>query len=165
MGIRRHELEESRPRHTVFIVTVVIIFSMLLIRVWYLQVIKERELRLLSENNMIRLRTVHAVRGMILDRKGRVPVDNRPSFNVMVMPEDVDDLTGLIQKLSRFLHLTPEKIEGAIKDQDRRAFQPVLVKRDISWEELSLIKRVDLPSRACQGLKDSMILMMRMYMP
>jgi penicillin-binding protein 2 len=147
METRRREPERFRPRHQYFVFAAVVIFVLLFVRLWYLQVIKEQEFQLLSENNRIRLIKIPAVRGMILDRTGRVLADNRPSFNIMVTPEDVDDLAGLIEQLSPLLDLSPDEIIRTITDRDRPPFQPVAIKRDVSWEELSFIKthRLDLP--------------------
>jgi len=148
MDLRRQKPEEFRARHQYFVVAVIVIFFILFIRLWYLQVIKEQELGLLSENNRIRLIKIPAVRGMIMDRKGRVLADNRPSFNVMVMSEDVDDLEGLSKTLSEFLNLSPEAIAHKIHNRDCPPFQPVAIKKDVSWEELSVIKshQLDLPA-------------------
>lgn len=144
---RRRDTEEFRPRHQYFVFAVVVIFLIFFVRLWYLQVIKEQEFRLLSENNRIRLIKIPAVRGMVMDRQGRVVADNRPSFNVLVTPEDVGDMTGLAKKLSQFLHMSPDEILRTIKDRDRPAFQPVAIKKDVLWREFSLIKthRLDLP--------------------
>jgi penicillin-binding protein 2 len=147
MDIRRREPEGFRSRHQYFVLAVMVIFLIFFMRLWYLQVIKEQELRFLSENNRIRLIKIPAVRGMIMDRKGRVLAENRPAFDVMVTPEDVDDLKGLTQKLSLFLNLTPDDIANTIKHRDSPPFQPVAIKKDVSWNEMSLIKthRLDLP--------------------
>jgi penicillin-binding protein 2 len=147
MERRRRESEEFRLRNQYFVFVAVIIFSLLFVRLWYLQLIKEQEFRLLSENNRIRLIKIPAPRGMIMDRHGRVLVDNRPSFNVMVTPEDVDDLKGVTKQLSQFLNCSPEEIVRTLKDGDRPPFQPVAIKKDISWRELSLVKthRLELP--------------------
>jgi penicillin-binding protein 2 len=147
MDIRRREPEEFRPSHRYFISAVICVFLIFFGRLLYLQVIKGPELRFLAENNRIRLIKNLAPRGIIMDRKGRVLVDSRPAFNCMVTPEDVADLEGLTKKLSRLLHLSPDEIASIIEKRDSPPFQPVLVKRDISWEELSAIKaqRLDLP--------------------
>ncbi len=147
MDIRRRESEEFRPSHRYFISVVICVFLIFFVRLLYLQVIKGHELRFLAENNRIRLIKNLAPRGMIMDRKGRVLVDSRPAFNCMVTPEDVSDLKGLTQRLSRLLHLSPDAIVALIDQRDTPPFQPVLIKRDISWEELSAIKtqRLDLP--------------------
>jgi penicillin-binding protein 2 len=145
MDIRRRESEEFRPSHRYFISAVIFVFLIFFVRLLYLQVIKGHELRFLAENNRIRL--IKNERGMIMDRKGRVLVDSRPAFNVVVTPEDVGDLKGLTQRLSRLLHLSSDEIAALIEQRDTPPFQPVLIKRDISWEELSAIKthRLDLP--------------------
>jgi penicillin-binding protein 2 len=147
MDLKRREPEELRQRYRYFVFSAVIIFFFIFIRLWYLQVVKDHEFRLLSENNRIRLRKITAVRGMIMDREGRVIADNRPSFNVMVMPEDVDNMEVLSARLSQVLHLNGDEIVRKIKDSDRPSFQPVEIKRDISWKQLSLLKtyRLDLP--------------------
>ena len=110
MGIQRREPEEFRSRHRYFVLAVMVIFLIFFVRLWYLQIVNEQELRFLSENNRIRLIKIPAVRGMIMDRKGRVLAENRPAFDVMVTPEDVDDLKGLTQTLSLLLNLPPDDI-------------------------------------------------------
>ena len=147
MERRKREPEGFRPRYQYFVFAAVVIFLILFVRLWYLQIIKEQEFRLLSENNRIRLIKIPAVRGMIMDRTGRVMADNRPSFNVMVTPEDVDDLPRLIDKLAPVLNLSPDEIARTVKDRDRPPFQSIAIKKDVSWEELSFIKihRLDLP--------------------
>jgi len=147
MHIRRVASGDVRSGHQYFALAVICVFLIFFIRLLYLQVIKGQELRSLSENNRIRLIKITAPRGMIMDRKGRVLVDSRPSFNVVVTPEDVDDVTSLSQKLARLLHLTPDEIAAKIEQPDAPPFQPIAVKKDISWGELSALKarRLDLP--------------------
>jgi penicillin-binding protein 2 len=144
---RRVAPGDVRLGHHYFALAVVGVFLIFFVRLLYLQVIKGQELRSLSENNRIRLIKIPAPRGMIMDRNGRVLVDSRPSFNVVVTPEDVDDVTSLSQKLARLLHLTPDDIAEKIVQPDAPPFQPIAVKKDISWAELSALKarRLDLP--------------------
>jgi penicillin-binding protein 2 len=147
MDLRRREPEGFRGGYRYFVLVVVVVFLVFFVRLLYLQVIKGQELRSLSENNRIRLIKIPAPRGMILDRKGRVLVDSRPAFNVVVTSEDVDDLKGLARKLSSLIHLTPDQIVGKIIERECPPFQPIAIKKDISWEELSSLKthQLDLP--------------------
>src|SRR4030042_5735157 len=131
MHIRRAASGDVRSGHQYFTLAVICVFLIFFVRLLYLQAIKGRELRSLSENNRIRLIKITAPRGMIMDRKGRVLVDSRPSFNVVVTPEDVDDVTSLSQKLGRLLHLTPDTIAAKIEQPDAPPFQPIEVKKDI----------------------------------
>ena len=63
-------------------------FFILLIRLFYLQVIQGQELRRLSENNCIRLQSTDPSRGMIFDRNGTLLVDNRPAFDLSIILKD-----------------------------------------------------------------------------
>ena len=93
------EPAEFRQKLKIFFVLLLIIFSVLLIRLWYLQVIKGGELKQRSENNSIRFRKIKPLRGLIMDRNGRLLVDNLPSFDVVYMPGKVKDQEQLIEKL------------------------------------------------------------------
>ncbi len=61
----------------------------LLLRLWYLQVLERDFYYTLSSNNRLRVRVVEAPRGFILDRHGEVMVENRPTFDLYATPEDV----------------------------------------------------------------------------
>jgi penicillin-binding protein 2 len=61
----------------------------LLLRLWYLQILEGDRYFTLSTNNRLRLRVVEAPRGFILDRYGEVLVENRPTFDLYATPEDV----------------------------------------------------------------------------
>ncbi|NMC75441.1 MAG: penicillin-binding protein 2, partial [Geobacteraceae bacterium] len=70
-------------------VAVSVLFFLLVLRLWYLQIVKAETYQNLSESNRLRLVPVAASRGTILDRNGAVLVDNSPSFSIAVMPQEV----------------------------------------------------------------------------
>ena len=143
----RYSAESLERKFSPFALVVVLIFSVLFIRLWQLQILKGKEYKDLSENNRIRLRKVLPLRGRILDRKGRVLATNRPSFSVTVIPEDVLDVRRLSKRLSSLLGMDAKAISQKITANGRPPFQPVYIKRDISWEELSRVKALlmDMP--------------------
>jgi len=67
-------------------------FSVLFIRVFYLQVMEGESYRRLSENNSIRLQSVDAPRGLIFDANRSLLVDNRPSFDLGIIIKDAKPL-------------------------------------------------------------------------
>ena len=77
-----------KHRLTGALVCVLAAFLLLALRLFYLQVIEGEEFRRLSASNCIRLRTLDAPRGLIFDRLGRLLVDNRPAFDLSVIPKD-----------------------------------------------------------------------------
>ncbi|HOK53774.1 MAG TPA: hypothetical protein PKV43_04875, partial [Armatimonadota bacterium] len=77
----------QRGRMKALAVICLVLFSILLFRLWYLQVAIGSELLAESEVNRRRLIRVRAPRGLILDRKGRVLATSRPQFVVLAIPE------------------------------------------------------------------------------
>jgi penicillin-binding protein 2 len=80
---------KNKIAFTIFVILGV--FFLLLSRLWYLRVVKGEEFRSLSEGNRIRLKRLKSPRGLILDRNHSVLVQNRPSFIVSIVPEDIHD--------------------------------------------------------------------------
>jgi penicillin-binding protein 2 len=126
----------------------VVVASLLLViaRLWYLQVVHGEELRSLSEHNRIRLRRVPAERGLILDRHGTILADNRPSFDVKLVPEDAGDVPAVVARLGQYLGDGPV-LEGLAQVHRKAPYQPVVLRRDISWPDVAAIEthRLDLP--------------------
>jgi penicillin-binding protein 2 len=85
---------------------------------------------------------------MILDRKGRIVVDNRPSFEVLLIPEDIVDMEKITEFLHRMLRIRPEEIEKRLEaNKHRPPFRPVRIQSDISRLHLALLEthKLDLP--------------------
>ena len=87
------------------------VFFALVVRFWYLQIAKGSYFKQLSENNRIRVLDMPPARGIIFDRHGIMLVSSRPSFNLYVIPDDVQDWDLLKNRLSRLLNMEPEEIE------------------------------------------------------
>ncbi len=125
---------------TIVVIGALIIFA----RLWYLQILHGDEFRQKSESNRVRIRPVQAGRGMVLDRYGKVMVDNRPAFDVFMLREDARDFKGTIMNVSGMIKSRPEDIE-AIVSRDS-PFIPVRIKKDIDRDTLAtlLTNRLDL---------------------
>jgi len=79
--------------------------------------------------------------GMIFDREGRVIVDSRPIYNVILSREDVKDkpLTSLIQPLSEGLTIDSDILKERF-DQVTPAFESILVKQDANPNDIALVE-------------------------
>src|SRR5689334_9199704 len=82
---------------------VLAVFLILGIRFYFLQVARHEDYRLRAENNRIREIPLIAPRGSILDRNGKVLVDNTPAFNIVIYPEDITNKGETIHSLVEFL--------------------------------------------------------------
>lgn len=97
-----------------------------------LQVIQHAELAEQSENNRIRVVPIAAPRGLVLDREGRVIIDNRPSYTLSVVPAElVKDVT--IPRLAELIEMDTAMVNSRIRRNLVSRYQPAAVKRDIPF--------------------------------
>lgn len=121
---------------------VILVFLVLLGRLYQLQLIYREEYGKKSEENSVRVIPKEPVRGYIYDRNGILVVDNRPSFTVTIMPFEFDKRR--IGFLSSILQLPTTVIRDRLRNGEVYSrFAPVKIKRDISFRELSLSKRIE----------------------
>ncbi len=129
-------------------VLILVAFSLLFGRLWYLQIIHGDYYRNLSENNRIRIQEIVAPRGILFDREGSPLVDSFPSYDVALFRQDVPDIKALVPLLSKALSIEPEKLKARL-DSSRSLppSQPLKIKADISRRELAMVetRRLDLP--------------------
>ena len=123
-------------------------FLILLVRLFYLQVIEGEEYGRLSENNCIRLQSIDPPRGLIYDRQGRLLVDNRVSFDLSIVPRDARPVEATIRRLAGYSGLDQAQLEAQVtRGRQQSAYRPVLLRQDIDRNALAAIeaRRYDLP--------------------
>ncbi len=123
-------------------------FFILLIRLFYLQVIQGQELRRLSENNCIRLQSTDPSRGMIFDRNGTLLVDNRPAFDLSIILKDAKPVDRTIEKLAKLIDVPVSELMKKLKhDKGVSSYKPILLKQDIGRDALAAVevRKFDLP--------------------
>ncbi len=137
-----------KQRLTGAIFILITVFSLLMARLFFLQVIEGQEFRRLSENNCIRLQHIDPFRGLIFDRNSDIMVDNRPSFDLGIILKDAHPLKNTIGKLIECTNLTQEEIEEKIaKNKSISPYKTIVLKQDIDRNLLAAIEvnKFDLP--------------------
>jgi penicillin-binding protein 2 len=116
-------------------------FTILLARLAYFQLWSGEAFRSLSETNRIRVTEIHAPRGRILDANHEILVDNRPCFDVTVIPEEVQDYASLEASLSGLSPLPAEVLKERLATIRRSVpFRSHVVWRDASWETVAYLE-------------------------
>ena len=127
-----------RKKIKVYVVLVVISFLVILMRIWYLQILKGEDFMGQSEQNRVRKISLADYRGDIKDRLGNIIVNVRPSFSLYVTPEDADNLSESLEFLSGLIEINKDKLRKDIRLSP--SFKNVLIKRDISRREVAYIE-------------------------
>lgn len=133
------------PRLRLAIVGIVALslFAALFARLYFLQVLAAPEYKLAAEANQVRVVAEPAPRGRILDRNGKVLVDNRAS-NVVAIDrskvEDEDERADMLTRLSVVLGVTPDVLRERYEDQRVSPYTPVPVAEDVSEDVMVLLR-------------------------
>jgi penicillin-binding protein 2 len=136
-------MNNDSPRLRISIIGIVVfaMFAALFTRLWYLQVMSTEEYQVAAQTNRTRTVAVEAPRGRILDRNGKVLVDNRVSIQVTIdrtllaeleEDEQLTVLTRLADALSQAgKPTTVADLEERIADQRYSPYVPVPVASDV----------------------------------
>jgi penicillin-binding protein 2 len=116
-----------------------VLFAALFFRLWNLQVISGDHYLAEANNNRTREFRVEAPRGKILDRDGRVLVDNRTSLALQVSPTKLpaDDAVrrAELKQLGSLVHMSLKKVRKTIAEEEKVAMgAPVTLRRDVGYD-------------------------------
>lgn len=122
--------------------------GVLLLGFWKLQVIDSDKYATLAERNRVREIPIIAPRGRMLDRDGRVLVDNRPSFSVLLIRDDMSQVEKHLAAISDGLGIPLDDLKTQLENaKDLPKFQPIIIKPEASPADIAYIEshRTDIP--------------------
>ncbi|MFB0954546.1 MAG: penicillin-binding protein 2, partial [Aeromonadaceae bacterium] len=127
-----------RRRAMVAMAGVIVLTLMLLLNLYVVQVIHHDDYQTRSNDNRIKVVPVAPPRGLIFDRNGVLLAENRPVFSLEIIPEQVDDLSKMLDELILLLKLDPESKEDFLKEVPRhRRFNPVTLADQLTEEQVA----------------------------
>lgn len=140
------EAKEYVPRYRLLYSMIAITFVLFAMRLWYLQIISGNELREFSEKNRIKQNKISSPRGLMLDRNGKVLVENLPGFEAILSPQYIENLELMASIVGPILDIEPDKIVQKVQKSRKQngAFSQVRLKENLSREEVFRLKRIRL---------------------
>lgn len=118
-----------------------ILFCVLAGRLFYLQVMQGEKYLLLAEKNRLSVRLTLAPRGYIYDRNGVKLAENKKTFQAVFIKEQSKDYKKTLKRFNELLPLEEDEMKRIERDISRkRAFMPVRVKDNLTFEEMSLLQ-------------------------
>ena len=118
-----------------------LVFAVLFLRLWSLQVLSGDEYLNAAQNNQLRLVRVEAPRGPILDRYGRVIVSNVAGTAVELWVGDMpkEGRYELVQRLARVLDVSPMELAREVDEQRSDPLTPVTVKTAVGEAQVNYL--------------------------
>jgi len=140
------DLRDVQTRLGVVQRVVITLMLVLIGTFWHLQIHRSLYYQRLANKNRERTVPIAAPRGRLLDRHGRVLVENRPAFNLTIAPERVDNVDQTVARLARALEMGEAPIRERLA-RHRVRFRPVVVKSDATLQDVAAVeaRRLELP--------------------
>ncbi len=136
--------------------------TLLLLGFWKLQVIDADKYVQLAERNRVRSIPIIAPRGRMLDRDGRVLVDNYPSFSVLLLRDDDAAVQKNLPAIADGLGLSLDDLKEQLSSTEKLPkFQPIVIKPEATPADVAFIEshRADIP------LLEMLMVHRRRYLP
>ncbi len=122
-----------------------VLFSIIFLRLWYLQVLSGDSYVAEAQNNQVRVFTVQAPRGEITDRHGQVLVDNRTALELQVkesdLPRSAERRQRLFERVGEVAGLRPSQIRNKIRAEAKEcAGCPAVLRRDVPYDTVYFLR-------------------------
>jgi penicillin-binding protein 2 len=125
---------------------ITIVFAVLAVSFWVLQVVQHAKFEEMAENNHQRTLALRAPRGIVFDRDGKVLVENRHSYSISIVREHTTDLDRTIRLLATVLGWD----EAAVRDIVNRhrkepSYRPITIVQDAPLAQVAAVtaRRLD----------------------
>lgn len=138
------------PQQRLAVVSYIIVgmIGVLLLGFWKLQVIDSDQYGQMAERNRVRSIPIIAPRGRMLDRDGKVLVDNRPSFSVLLLRDDPALVEKYLPTIADGLGLSIDDLHEQLDaTKALPKFQPIVIKPEATQADVAFIEshRADVP--------------------
>ena len=126
------EDEPSRPslRLRVLGIVVVVLFLVLILRLWTLQVIDGKSYAAAVTANQVRIVSVEAPRGVIVDRNDTVLAGNVDQEEILLSRATAQEDPGIEGLVASLVGQSPAQVKAEIADSQNSPFEPVPIDTD-----------------------------------
>jgi len=118
---------------------IILMFSTLFAALLNLDLLQGAKFRRLSDSNCIRLITQSGARGNILDRAGEIIVDSRISYDVLILPQELNQIDRILGGVSGILEIGVKELKAAFRNNYFSSSIPVTVASNIDLKKAILL--------------------------
>ncbi len=136
------EEEEARPNLRLRIVGVVVLllFGVLILRLWTLQVVEGKTYAAAVTRNQVRVVSVAPPRGEIVDRSGTVLVTNIPQEEILLSRAEATQNPAIVGQVAALVGQTPKQVQASINNDQYSPYEPVPVAVGVSQDTVQFLQ-------------------------
>ncbi|MCZ6797111.1 MAG: penicillin-binding protein 2, partial [Gammaproteobacteria bacterium] len=132
------EFNLIRRRLVVSAVIIAMLITMVLIRLYVLQIVDYEHFSTLSDSNRVRIKAIPPIRGLIYDRKGVVLANNLPAYRLEITPEQVDDIDDTLDRLKQYVYFSENDLKRYQQSsRRRRPFESIPLRLNLDDDEVA----------------------------
>jgi len=127
---------------------IALVFAALAIGFWIFQIAQYEKFREMAEENHLRRLPLPAPRGVLLDRHGKVLVQNQNTFNIALVREQTIDLDQTLRVLARATGANEAEMREIVNRRRRDpSYRPIVLIENASLEQViaATSRRLELP--------------------
>jgi penicillin-binding protein 2 len=118
---------------------ILLLVLMIISRVFYLTVLEHEHFTTLAKSNRVKITPIPPIRGLIYSSDGVVLAENKPTFSLEVIPEQIDDVDKLIDQLKEIISIEDSDVKRFKKSlKKKRRFENVALRLNLNEEEVAL---------------------------
>ena len=139
--IRDHSAEANLFARRAFVgfIFILVLVAILLSNLYKIQVDDHQDYQTRSNDNRIKVIPIAPNRGLIYDRNGVLLAENKPVYNLEVIPEEVDDLTASLKSISKIIEITEQQQADFLDDiKHTRRFKSQVLKARLNENEVAM---------------------------
>ncbi|MDH3858874.1 MAG: penicillin-binding protein 2, partial [Gammaproteobacteria bacterium] len=127
-----------RRRLVLSAIFIVILLSLVLGRLYVLQIVEHEHFSTLSDSNRVRIKALPPTRGLIFDRHGVVMANNLPAYRLEIIREQVEDLDSTLQQLKQYVEYSDQDLKRFKQSlKRRRPFESIPLRLNLKDEEVA----------------------------
>jgi penicillin-binding protein 2 len=129
---------ESRVRALAIVFGIVLII--MTTRLLFMQTVEHEKYYNMSEENRIRIVPTTSFRGIVYDRNGLVLVENKPSYTISAIPNEINDYQLIADRLAQILPIPSDVLKDRIYEKRFFRYQPIRIARSVDFETVCKIE-------------------------
>ena len=135
-AVRLSRVRRARAAAALLVVVIVVLAAAF----FRLQVLGAGSYELQSRNNRLRPIPIPAARGAVYDRHGELLAESIPGYSLSLLPAPPDSALATLERLAPYLSLESSGIEAILERRRRNPQLPVLVRDDLSFEQVAAVE-------------------------
>ena len=138
--LKNPKLEVRYFKVRVYFAALFVMLCVLLLgsRLFFLQITSNEHYATLSQENRVRIVPMPPTRGLVYDRNLKLLADNKPSYQIVVKPVDVNDIKQVVLDIGQYIQLEEHHLKRFYEDVKRKqSFESIPLKINLTEDEVA----------------------------